>query len=68
MLDNVDQGLMKNRQIDLLDRMTEKGAGKKKGESFSPHSDVTRNLFAYNPRKKFRNFLVKLSASHCHWS
>ena len=30
MLDNVDHGLMKNRRLDLLDRMTKKKAGKEK--------------------------------------
>ena len=29
LLDNVDQGLMKNRQIGLVDRMTEERARKK---------------------------------------
>ena len=35
MLDNVDQGLMKHRAIDLLDRMTEKQP-EKKNDRFSP--------------------------------
>ena len=30
LVDNVDQGLMKNKQIDLLDRMTQKKRQKKK--------------------------------------
>ena len=50
LLNNVDQGLMINRQIDLLDRMIEKRA-RKKMQSFLPHSDVTRNLSANNPKK-----------------
>ena len=57
LLDNVDQGLIKNRQIGLLDRiMTKKRARKKTSSSHFPHSDVTRNLSANNPPKKFANF------------
>ena len=67
------QGLMENRQIDLLDRMTEKRARKYillivYFNRFFPHSDVTRNLSATNPPKKVGNFLAKLSACHCHRS
>ena len=50
---SVDQGLMKNRQNHLLDRMTKKG---KKNKtifwSFFPHGDATRNRSANNPKKK----------------
>ena len=63
---SVDRGLMKNRQIGLLDRMTKKRARKKK-MSLSPHSDVTRNLSAINPPKNWK-ILAKLSAFHCHRS
>ena len=35
---------------------------------FSPHSDVTRNLSANNPKKKVCKLLAKLSAFHCHRS
>ena len=65
---SVDQGLMKNRQIDLLDRMTKKRARKQIVESFFPHSDVTRNISANNPKKMFGNCLAKLSTFHCHRS
>ena len=53
---SVAQGLMKNRQIDLLDRMTQKRASKKTFWPYFPHSDVTRNLSANNPQKQFANF------------
>ena len=53
---SVDQGLMKNRQNDLLDRMTPKRARKKTFRPYFPHSDVTRNLSANNPPKKLANF------------
>ena len=36
MVGSVDQGLMKNRQIDLLDRMTKKRARKKYFSHFPP--------------------------------
>ena len=55
LLNNVDQGLMINRQIDLLDRMIKKRA-RKKMQSFLPHSDVTRNLSANNPKKTLEFF------------
>ena len=45
-----DQGLMKNRQIDLLDRMTTKRVRKTYISLFLPHSDVTRNLSANNSK------------------
>ena len=45
---SVDQGSMKNRQIDLFDRMTKKRA-RKTFSSYFPRSDVTRNLSANNP-------------------
>ena len=51
---SVDQGLMKNRRSDLLDRMTNKRARNKK--QFLPHSDVTRNLSANNPQKSLQTF------------
>ena len=57
---SVDQGLMKKRQIDLLGRLTPRRASKKKKKVIFPHSDVTRNLSANNPQKKFANFLAKL--------
>ena len=63
----VDQGLMKNRQIDLLDRMTKKRA-KKKTYVILSHSDVTRNISASNPKNKFGKKLAKLPAFHCHRS
>ena len=62
---SVDQGLMKNRQIDLLGRMTQKRAKKKPFQSYFPHSDATRNLSANNPPKKIANSQAKLSAFHC---
>ena len=40
---SVDQGLIKNKQINMLDRMTKKRAGKEY-QSFFPHSHVTQNL------------------------
>ena len=65
---NVDQGLMKSRQIDLLDRMTKKKSQKKHVLIVFPHSDVTRNLSANNPRKSLETFWPKLSAFHCYRS
>ena len=53
---NVDQGLMKNRQIDLLGRMTQKRVGKKTLESYFPDRDVTRNISANNPPRKMQTF------------
>ena len=58
---NVDQGLMKKGQTDLSDRTTQKRARKK--IIVFPHSDVTRNLSANNPKKKFGNFLAKYRLS-----
>ena len=43
LLDSVDQGVIKNGQIDLLDRMTKKRV-RFFFLSFFPHIDVTRNL------------------------
>ena len=68
LLDNYDQGLMKNRQIDLLDSMTKKEP-EKIYISFFPHSEVTRNISANNPKQKINeNILAKLSALLCHGS
>ena len=36
---SVDQGLVKNRQIDLLDRMTQKRARKRIFQSFFPYPE-----------------------------
>ena len=66
LLDNVDQGLMKNRQIDLSDRKTKEP--EKICQSFSPLNEVTRNLSANNPKKNFGNVLAKLWAFRCHRS
>ena len=65
---SVDQGLVKNRQIDLFERMTTKRARKNVLTYFFPHSNVARNLSANDPPKNFRNVLAKLSAFHCHRS
>ena len=64
----VDPSLMKNRQINLLDRMTKKRARKKIFLSFFPHSDDTQNLSASDPLKTFGNVLATLSAFPCHRS
>ena len=53
---SVNQGLKKNREIDLLDRMTKKKEPEKEKSVIFPHSDVTRNLSAHYPPKKVGNF------------
>ena len=50
---SVDHGLIKNRQIDLLDRITQKE--KNSLVNFS-HSDVARHLSANNRKRKKANF------------
>ena len=62
MLNNVDQRLMKNRQFDLLDRMTKKEPGNKYFHRF-PHSDVTRNTSANNPQKSLKSFWLNYRLS-----
>ena len=59
---SVAQGLMKNGQIDLLDRMTKKEPEKSILAIF-PHSDVARIQ-----KRKFGFFSAKLSAFRCHES
>ena len=57
---------MKNRLIDLLDRMTKNRARKTMFSPFFSHSDTPGIFQQITPPKKFGNFLAKLSAFYCH--
>ena len=59
---------IKNRLIDLLDRMTKKRAKKKNVGNFFPIATLTGIFQQITPKKKVGNFLAKLSAFHCHRS
>ena len=48
---NVDQGLMKNRQIDLLGRMTRKRAKKKNGRHIFPIATLPGIFQQITPEK-----------------
>ena len=53
---SVDQGLMKNRRIDLLDRMTQKGAGKNYFNPFSPMATLPGILQLITPKNCLETF------------
>ena len=61
---SVDQGLMKNRQIDLLNRMIKKRARKKK--MFFPIATLPGIFQQITPKKRFRKKLANLQVSVCH--
>ena len=65
---SVDQGSMKNRQTDLLYRMTPKKSQKKYMFSSCFPIATFPGIFQQITPKKFANFLAKLSAFHCHRS
>ena len=53
---SVDQGLMKNRQIDLLDRMTQNRARKKKFSNISPIATLPGIFQQITPEKGLQTF------------
>ena len=56
MVGSVDQGLMKNRQIDLLDRMTKKRARKKYFSHFPPIATLPGIFRRITPKKSLQTF------------
>ena len=56
LVSNVDSGLMKNRQIDLLDRMTQKRAKKKHFSHIFPVATLPGTFQQITPQKKIANF------------
>ena len=58
---SVDQGLMKNRQIDLFDRMTKKEPEKKHFTHFFPKVTLPGIFQQITPKIKFGNLLAILS-------
>ena len=58
---SVDQGLMKIKLIDLLDRRIQKRAKEKTFSSCFPHSDVTRSLSAITSKNFSKLFGLTIS-------
>ena len=63
---SVDQGLMKNRLVDLLGRMTQTRARKKHFSNMFPIATLPGIFQQLTLQNKFANFLARLSTFHCH--
>ena len=66
LVENVDQGIMQNREIDLLGRMTKTRGRKKYLYRFPPKATLPGLFQQIIPKQNFGNFLAKLSAFHWH--
>ena len=71
---SVNQGLKKNRQIDLLDRMTKKKSQKKKNQSFFPiatlpgifqHITPPKKLETFRPNYRLSTSIIKIVGDGC---